>query len=352
MHPGALATEIQFTAWRAKEGRFETRTRTVTKIHSGTKPARLRRCSSRLRIISARRVVGGSTAVPPAASSCKVPFFHRGEGGTIIRKKSNKDGYGFCVENAWTWDQILREPGSKELPGLDVVRPYRRYDLGPISWCSQPGCQRLPAAACLVTWPDFGSRDHNFGHVTTCRVAELRWTAPQSSHSYCHARQMTTRSGDRKWFRVQNISGWRPHQLPASICLKNIHFYLVRHDAALKLGVGGPCGAGALRAFPFWYAIPPLLHRHLPPPHGTGTHKSVSDREAERSELERSLGACSHFPTAATSCRWCSWPSACPSSDRPRAEHLDWLQAEMQIKSHSTSLNNVYVVLTNGWSVT
>ena len=76
MHPGALATEIQFTAWRAKEGRFETRTRTVTKIHSGTKSARLQVCSSRLRIISVRRVVGGSTAVPPAASSCKVPFFH------------------------------------------------------------------------------------------------------------------------------------------------------------------------------------------------------------------------------------------------------------------------------------
>ena len=101
MHPGALATEIQFTAWRAKEGRFETRTRTVTKIHSGTKPARLRRCSSRLRIISARRVVGGSTAVPPAASSCKVPFFHRGEGGTIIRGVSGKRAIMMDTDAVW-----------------------------------------------------------------------------------------------------------------------------------------------------------------------------------------------------------------------------------------------------------
>ena len=167
MHPGALATEIQFTAWRAKEGRFETRTRTVTKIHSGTKPARLRRCSSRLRIISARRVVGGSTAVPPAASSCKVPFFHRGEGGTIIRGVSGKRATKMDTDAVWKmlghgtkyWGSLGQKScqasmSSVPTGGMTLVRSR-----GAASPAASVSRRRL-------VW----SRDQISGHVTTISV--------------------------------------------------------------------------------------------------------------------------------------------------------------------------------------
>ena len=104
MHPGALATEIQFTAWRAKEGRFETRTRTVTKIHSGTKQARLQVCSSRLRNLGEEESGwwqhGGAAGCEQLQSSVFPPSCGRVE-TTTTRGVSGKRATKMDTDTAW-----------------------------------------------------------------------------------------------------------------------------------------------------------------------------------------------------------------------------------------------------------
>ena len=220
MHPGALATEIQFTAWRAKEGRCQTRTRTVTKIHSGTKPARLQGCSSRLRIISVRRVVGGSTAVPPAASSCKVPFFHRGEGGWRqpppgeCQEKEEQRWIrilcGKCldmgpnIEGAW----VKRVARPRCRPSLPAVWPWSDLVVQPARLPASPGGGLFGHVTRFrVTWPQFWSRDHLQGGRTALNSStKFSLILPRSANDNSKWRQKMIPSANYYWMATPSTS--------------------------------------------------------------------------------------------------------------------------------------------------
>ena len=128
-------------------------------------------------------------------SSCKVPFFHTGKGRSHPTTCLNMDkavrldagprwqtcSPDFCDRGAGAhWAHRSTVP-----LGLDFVLPYRRHDLGPISWCGGP-------AGSVSRQPLVWSRDQNSGHVTTHRAAGPHQTAPQSSLSHLHCSRLTT----------------------------------------------------------------------------------------------------------------------------------------------------------------
>ena len=134
----------------------------------------------------------------------------------------------------------------------------------------------LQPAAPLV-W----SRDQDSRHVTTHRAA----------------RQLHKVS-----FYISTTDDWQFNvvchvhfqwKIKANCCYDKLHLqfgsksetiFHVGPDAALQLGWGA---MWRMRrpVFQFWYAIPPLLPRHLLPRHQTDTQQSVSDRGGESLEV-------------------------------------------------------------------
>ena len=109
---------------------------------------------------------GGRAGWLGGCSTCKVPFFHEQRGMAAPHRESQHGQTslvrrGSPVANMFSGRlsqgvDAHRAHRSKAPLGLDFVLPYRRHDLGPISWCGG----RLPASP--------GSR--LFGHVTTILV--------------------------------------------------------------------------------------------------------------------------------------------------------------------------------------
>ena len=115
---------------------------------------------------------------------------------------------------------------SKAPLGLDFVLPYRRHDLGPISWCGGP-------AASVSRQPLVWSRDHNSGHVTSHRAAGPHQTAPQSSLLHLHTARLTTRNCGAEIFAIQKTSRGLHGPLPTPTWFKHYHLFHVGPDAAL-----------------------------------------------------------------------------------------------------------------------
>ena len=267
-------------------------------------------------------------------SSCKVPFFHTGKGRSHPTTCLNMDkavrldagprwqtcSPDFCDRGAGAhWAHRSTVP-----LGLDFVLPYRRHDLGgPISWCGGPGCQRLPAAACLVTWPKFWSRDHPQGGRTTSNSStKFPITSPLQSIDNSKMR-------DRNIYFGKTGRGLlRP--LPTAIWSKNCHLFHVGPDAALQLGVGGHVAHAHGR-----FSVLIRNTAIASPTFAT----SPRNRHGAVSQWSRGwklgawvrLGHPQPIPTAAISCRCPSWAKAYPWSDpTARGQASETEQVEMQ----------------------
>ena len=175
-------------------------------------------------------------------STCKVPFFHEQRGMAAPHQESQHGQTslvrrGSPVANMFSGRlsqgvDAHRAHRSKAPLGLDFVLPYRRHDLGPISWCGGP-------AASVSRQPLVWSRDHNSGHVTTHRADGPHQTSPQSSLYHLRTSRLTTQNCAAEIYLVQNASRGLQFPLPTPIWFKHCHKFHVGLDAALQLGVGG-----------------------------------------------------------------------------------------------------------------